>query len=106
MQNLLNRLDERNGNDEKNLSENDLLFISVSVGKSLLGKFSYGHKLRSSRSKKLVIKDLVLYTDQKISASKKLLLIIRSEKMLNNNFEVLNESEIRGKILQGRVLLE
>lgn len=30
--------------------------------------------------KKLVIKDLVLYTDQKISASKKLLLIIRSEK--------------------------
>ena len=83
----------------KKLSENDLLFISVSVGKSLLGKFSYAHKLRSSRSKKflmklplnndkidwtymealtqaikkLVIKDLVLYTDQKISVSKKVI---------------------------------
>ena len=65
------RLEKKNGNDEKNLSENDLLFIIVSVGKSLLGKFSYGHKLRSSLSKKLVIKYLVLYTNQKISASKK-----------------------------------
>lgn len=36
------RLEKKNGNDEKNLSENDLLFISVSVGRSLLGKFSYG----------------------------------------------------------------
>lgn len=44
---------------------------SVSVGKSLLGKYSYGHKLRGLRSKKRVIKDLVLYTDKKISASKK-----------------------------------
>ncbi|EEB36614.1 hypothetical protein ANHYDRO_00556 [Anaerococcus hydrogenalis DSM 7454] len=47
----IGHLEKKNGNDEKNLSENDLLFISVSVGKSLLGKFSYGHKLRSSRSK-------------------------------------------------------
>ena len=29
------RLEKKNGNNEKNLSENDLLFISVSVGKSL-----------------------------------------------------------------------
>lgn len=63
-----------NGNNEKkHLSENDLLFISVSVGKSLLGKFSYGHKLRSSRSKKFVIIYLILYIDQKISASKKVI---------------------------------
>ena len=66
-------MEKKSENDEKNLSENDLLFISVSVGKSLLGKFSYGHKLRSSRSKKLVIKYLVLYTDQKIDASKKVI---------------------------------
>ena len=66
--------EQSNGNNEKkHLSENDLLFISVSVGKSLLGKFSYGHKLRSSRSKKFVIIYLILYIDQKISASKKVI---------------------------------
>ena len=68
-----NHQEQSNGNNEKNLSENDLLFISVSVGKSLLGKFSYGHKLRSSRSKKLVIIYLILYIYQKISASKKVI---------------------------------
>lgn len=49
--------------------------------------------------KKLVIKDLVLYTDQKISASKKVIANNKERKMSNNNFEVLNESEIRGKII-------
>ena len=38
-------------NDAESYSSNTLLFLAVAMQKSLLGKFSYGKKLRSSRSK-------------------------------------------------------
>ena len=37
-------------NDEKNYSKKTMLFFAISMEKSLLGKFSYGKKLRSSQS--------------------------------------------------------
>ncbi|MBR6311208.1 MAG: restriction endonuclease subunit S [Paludibacteraceae bacterium] len=83
-------------NDEKEYSKEQMLFFATSVGKSLSGKYSYGHKLRSSQSlgfkmrlptrdgapdyeamqnfisavQKLVIKDVVKYADRKIAATK------------------------------------
>lgn len=82
--------------DEKKYSKEQMLFFAASVGKSLVGKYSYGHKLRSSQSlgfkmllpvhdgspdyaamqdlisavQKLVIKDVVAYADRKIAATK------------------------------------
>jgi len=73
-----------------------MLFFTTSMGKSLFGKFDFGKKLRSSQSlnfkmnlpvqnqkpyytimeilisaiQKLVIKDVVLYADKKIAATK------------------------------------
>jgi hypothetical protein len=78
-------------NDEKQYSKQTMLFLATSMKKSLVGKFSYGTKLRSSKSfnfkmqlptknnqpdyklidtlisaiQKLVIKDVVLYVDKK-----------------------------------------
>lgn len=37
-------------NDEKHYSTEKMLFFAASMARSLLGKFSYGHKLRSSKS--------------------------------------------------------
>ena len=80
-------------------SENQMLFFSTSMNKSIKGLFSYGNKLRSSQSlnlkmnipilnnnidfdymdtlisaiKKLVIKDVVKYADNKISATRKVI---------------------------------
>lgn len=83
-------------NDEKTYTEQQMLFFTSSMAKSLLGKFDYGNKLRSSQSfdikmnlptkngepdyatmetfikavEKLVIKDVVLYADSKIETTK------------------------------------
>ncbi|MGN1359528.1 MAG: restriction endonuclease subunit S [Kiritimatiellia bacterium] len=37
-------------NDEKSYSKDAMLFFAATMAKSLFGKFSYGHKLRSSQS--------------------------------------------------------
>jgi hypothetical protein len=37
-------------NDEKDYSKEAMLFIAISMEKSLYGKFSFGNKLRSSQS--------------------------------------------------------
>ena len=83
-------------NDKENYSKDEMLFFTAAMGKSLYGKFDYGNKLRSSQSfdikmqlptknnkpdyatmetfikavEKLVIKDVVLYADSKIKATK------------------------------------
>ena len=83
-------------NDKENYSKDEMLFFTAAMGKSLFGKFDYGNKLRSSQSfdikmqlptknnkpdyatmetfikavEKLVIKDVVLYADNKIAATK------------------------------------
>jgi hypothetical protein len=83
-------------NSEKNYSKEVMLFFTASMGKSIFGKFNFGKKLRSSQSldfkmnlptqnhqpdyalmetlisaiQKLVIKDVVLYADRKIAATK------------------------------------
>lgn len=84
-------------NDDKNYSSEQMLYFSSCMEKSIRGKFSFGKKLRSSQSfnfriflpvnsddspdytfmetfisavQKLVIKDVVLYTDKKIAATK------------------------------------
>lgn len=83
--------------NEKNIySKKEMLFLTATMGKSLKNKFSYGKKLRSSQSlkikmklpvlngmpdyrtmelivsavQKLVIKDVVAYSDRKIKATK------------------------------------
>ena len=79
---------------EKNYSRESMLFFTASMAKALKGRFDYGNKLRSSNSldtkmklpvqegqpalrvmediisavQKLVVKDLVLYTDKKMEA--------------------------------------
>lgn len=81
--------------DKKSYSKEQMLFFTAVMGKSLLGKYSYGEKLRSSRSldfkvnlpaknglvnyqfmetlisavQKLVIKDVVDYADKKLTAA-------------------------------------
>jgi hypothetical protein len=83
-------------NDKRKYSKESMLFFATSMGKSILGKFSYGKKLRSSQSlkfkmklptqndqpdhatmetlisaiQKMVIKDVVLYADKKIEITK------------------------------------
>lgn len=82
--------------DQKNYAKETMLFFTTAMEKSILGQFSYGKKLRSSQSlgfkmklltqnhqpdlasmetfisaiQKLVIKDVVLYADKKIAATK------------------------------------
>ncbi|MCG9657949.1 restriction endonuclease subunit S [Vibrio mediterranei] len=86
-------------NSEKEHSKNAMLFIASSLERSIFGKFSYGKKLRSSRSlnfqamlpsmnnepnystmellisaiQKIVIKDVVEYADTKIQAHKEVI---------------------------------
>ena len=82
-------------NDAIHYSKEHMLFFATSIGQSLKGQYSYGHKLRSSQSynllaflpvtehnhpdyvlmetfiravQKLVIKDVVLYADRRISS--------------------------------------
>ena len=81
---------------EKNYSKEAMLFFTTSMHKSIFGRFDYGKKLRSSQSlnfkmklpssnnkpdystmetlisaiQKLVIKDVVLYADRKIAATR------------------------------------
>ena len=84
-------------NDDKNYSSEQMLYFSSCMEKSIRGKFSFGKKLRSSQSfdfriflpttpddspdyafmetfisavQKLVVKDVVLYADKKIAATK------------------------------------
>ena len=83
-------------NSSKSYSKEIMLFFATSMSKSIEGKYSYGKKLRSSQSlnfkmklpikndtpdyqfmktlisaiQKLVIKDVVLYSDRKIAAAK------------------------------------
>lgn len=83
-------------NHGKQYSKETMLFYATSMEKSLVGKFSYGKKLRSSKSfdfkmnlptqnskpdyaimetlisaiQKSIIKDVVLYADKKIEATK------------------------------------
>lgn len=83
--------------DSIRYSKEHMLFFTTSIGKALKGQYSYGHKLRSSQSyylllnlpvtehnkldytfmetfiravQKLVIKDVVLYADRRIAATK------------------------------------
>lgn len=86
-------------NCEKNYSKESMLFFATSMRKSIYGKFDFGKKLRSSQSlnfimklpvknnqpnyaimeafisaiQKLVIKDVVLYTDSKIDSARKII---------------------------------
>ena len=83
-------------NDEREYSKEVMLFFAASMEKSISGKFDFGNKLRSSQSlnftmklptqnkqpnytimetfisaiQKLVIKEVVLYADRKIAATK------------------------------------
>nr|WP_283956939.1 restriction endonuclease subunit S [Campylobacter sp. RM16190] len=84
-------------NESKKYPYQTMLYFATAISKSLFGKFSYGKKLRSSQSlkfkilllvkddnkpdyefmndfikavQKLVIKDVVLWADQKIEATK------------------------------------
>ena len=83
-------------NDKKEYSKEFMLFCTASMEKSLLGKFSFGKKLRSSQSinfkmflpvqnsqpnysqievfisavQKLVIKDVVQYAERKVAATR------------------------------------
>jgi len=83
-------------NDEREYSKEVMLFFATSMEKSISGKFDFGKKLRSSQSlnftmelptqndqpnyaimetfmsalQKLIIKDVVLYADKKIAATK------------------------------------
>ncbi len=82
--------------DRGSYTKETMLFITTSIGKSLFGRFDFGNKLRSSQSldfkmqlpasdnnpdfatmntfisaiQKLVIKDVVIYAKEKISATK------------------------------------
>ena len=85
-------------NDKTRYSKDKMLFFAASMARSLIGKFSYGHKLRSSQSlgfkmllptlasglpdygymetfmravQKLVVKDVADYAAKRISATKK-----------------------------------
>ncbi len=85
-------------NDKTQYSKEAMLYLTTAMEKTLLGKYSYGKKLRSSQSfnfkmqlptkdgkidfsymellisavQKLVIKDVVLYADEKIQSTKKI----------------------------------
>ena len=85
--------------DEKEYTKEQMLFFAGAISKSLIGKYSYGHKLRSSQSfgfkmllpvrdgsldyesmqnfisavQKLVIKDVVDYADNKIAATREVI---------------------------------
>ena len=86
-------------NSEVQYPKETMLYFTTAMEKALFGKYSYGKKLRSSQSfnfkmqlptknneidftymellisavKKLVIKDVVLYADNKINATKKVI---------------------------------
>lgn len=86
-------------NDAKKYSKEQMIFFAASMKRSLLNKFSYGKKLRSSESyeiqmmlpvkdekidydymdilvsaiQKLIIKDVVLYADREIEATKEVI---------------------------------
>lgn len=85
--------------DEKKYSKEAMLFFTATMEKSITGKFNFGKKLRSSQSlgfkmklptlnnqpdisfmenfisaiQKLVIRDVVLYADEKIAATKQII---------------------------------
>ena len=96
-------------NDKTQYSKEAMLYLTTAMEKTLLGKYSYGKKLRSSQSfnfkmqlptkdgkidfsymellisavQKLVIKDVVLYADEKIQSTKKI--VKENKKYLLNN---------------------
>jgi len=49
-------------NEKNEYSKEAVLFITASMCKSVFGKFDYGHKLRSSQSKKIKLKVYVQLT--------------------------------------------
>lgn len=87
-------------NEKKPIQKNAMLFVACTMQKFMVGKFDFGHKLRSSRSldfkiklpikpdntpdydymnlvisamQKVVIKNVVLYADKKLAASKQII---------------------------------
>ena len=50
------------GMKKNEYSKEAMLFITASMCKSVFGKFDYGHKLRSSQSKKIKLKVYVQLT--------------------------------------------
>lgn len=106
-------------NDIEKYSKDEMLFFTTSMGKSLFGKFDYGNKLRSSQSfditmklptkndapdysfmetfikavEKLVIKDVVLYADEKIEATKEVVSHKSTEYTYDDNSGLLNVAQ-------------
>ena len=106
-------------NDKENYSKDEMLFFTAAMGKSLFGKFDYGNKLRSSQSfdikmqlptknnkpdyatmetfikavEKLVIKDVVLYADSKIKATKEVVSPKQTEYKMNPDTGLLKIAE-------------
>lgn len=107
-------------NDDKNYSSEQMLYFSSCMEKSIRGKFSFGKKLRSSQSfnfriflpvtpddspdytfmetfisavQKLVIKDVVLYADKKIAATKQAVHKNPSDYKTPENFGALEVAE-------------
>lgn len=107
-------------NDDKNYSSEQMLYFSSCMEKSIRGKFSFGKKLRSSQSfnfriflpvtpddspdyafmetfisavQKLVIKDVVLYADKKIAATKQAVHKNSSDYKTSEGFGALKVAE-------------
>lgn len=106
-------------NDKEKYSKDEMLFFTTSMGKSLFGKFDYGNKLRSSQSfditmklptkndapdysfmetfikavEKLVIKNVVLYADEKIEATKEVVSHKSTEYTYDDNSGLLNVAQ-------------
>lgn len=107
-------------NDDKNYSSEQMLYFSSCMEKSIRGKFSFGKKLRSSQSfnfriflpatsddspdyafmetfisavQKLVIKDVVLYADKKIAATKQAVHKNPSDYKTSDGFGALKVAE-------------
>ncbi|MBC2081448.1 restriction endonuclease subunit S [Listeria welshimeri] len=102
-------------NDTEEYSKETMLYFATTMNKSITGKFSYGNKLRSSQSinfkmklpvlnnqpdyttmetlisaiQKLVIKDVVLYTDRKVAATKA---VVQQAEMQTDNASVYYDS--------------
>ena len=88
-------------------SQKTMLFLSCSVEKALFGKYSYGNKLRSSQSKKLLMKlpivDGVIdysYMDILISAIQKLVIkdiVLWADNKIEATKEVISQNELLRK---------
>ena len=86
--------------EKREYSQNQMLFLASAAERALFGKYSYGNKLRSSQSKKLLMKlptsnekiDFI-YMETLISAIKKLVIkdvILWADKRIAATKEVVN----------------